>query len=242
MPLSSYGRCRVENPVEPRRSLRILAKQKLKEEQASQLSQPDRSPEKQRASERQRKRFTPRTSEKGVKEAKTAQDNRKGKGRRKRNSSPSTSSPSSKRAKKDKQGVGEVQKVASSSESLKVVKEGPSSEGEDGGRRYPKRRQSKEELCNSSNRERESVIVYPRKRKAGKGNSSAETLKQEQSTSAAEFEKKGQSKGRLVKSRGKARNSEEKSKGKSRGEWSSPNYYSLPSLVDFTKLNMASPE
>lgn len=216
--------------MEPRRSLRILAKQKFREEQIKSLSEQSVvqfSPEKLGTSSKH-----PAT-EKEVEDTKTPERGRgKGKGRkRKRTPSPSISSPLEKQAKKAKQTSREAQNDTQSCSG--VIQKGANTSGS---RRYSRRKQNKEEQCakgNSSNRERESVIVDAssiRKKR---------NRKQEESTESASDQNK-----RKSRSRGKSRATEERTsgKGKGRGHWSSPNYHSLPSLVDFTKLNMASPE
>lgn len=231
------------NPIEPRRSLRILAKQKFREEQANSLSQESvfqSSSEKQETSLKHQE----------VEETKTDCGRGKGKGRkRKRTSSPGVSSPPKKQAKKNKQTSEETQSTGDIESVSCVGQEVASGEGTSG-RRHSKRRQSKEEPCpkgNTSNRERESVIVDAtsvRKKRSRKDSSNTGTERQDPPTeSAVDLTKKGQSKSRSSKTRGKSKEGRVSvPKGKGRGNWSSANYYSLPSLVDFTKLNMASPE
>ena len=242
----SCGRCRVENFVERRRSLRILAKQKFKEEQS--LSQQSLSVEGDSKSP---------VKDPEVKDTSTAKSGKRGKGKqrkRKVSSSPSVSSPPKKRARRAKARPsrgGSKQNAASedteSCAGVALVGQETGSSGESPvTRRQSKRTHSKEELCpetSTPNRERESVIVEAssvRKKRGRKTSNSARVEQEEQIDSGTDLGKKLQVKNRSLKSKEKSR---EKSKGKSRvNSTNTTSYYSLPSLVDFTKLNMASPE
>lgn len=242
----------MESRVEPRRSLRILAKQKLEEEeeQAKLLLQvKDLQPHPpEAASEREENSGGSKTG-KGKTEAdksrKSRGDSSSGESifrKRKGTSSPNVfSPPPKKQARKGKKTGKDLLNTSNP-----VVQENTSSEGLSG-KRQSKRRQSKEVPAEAStSSSRETVIVDAttlRKSRSNKKPVSNTDASTSQPTTSADHGKKGRSKSRSSRSRGKARAGEERvSIPKGKGNWSAANYYSLPSLVDFAKLNMASPE
>lgn len=111
---------------------------------------------------------------------------------------------------------------------------------EGGKNKQSKRKQDiTEKVCE----DREPVIVYvPRKGKSCKA-LSAKHSATEQSESEIELESSGRKerpKRRKSKGKSKTQSKEATTKGKGRSAWGES--FSLPSLVDFTRLNMASPE
>lgn len=266
----------LEPPV-LRRSLRILAKQKLKEEKQAKLltDKPgnksdstlaesetvevkgDTVAEENRGAKYKRPPVKPAKSTRGSTSEKGSDSSRK----RKRTSSPlSLSSPPKKQVKKSpvsnrkgRRSTGETRNSVACSSSLSAA----SSEGQTVERlsekRHSKRKQSKEQVVctkgNTSNRDRETVIVdaASARKRSRKSSSSTGHAKPEQSTKAAvettSSEPGLRKKARRSKATDKSRSEGERisiPKGKGRTSFSTANY-SLPSLVDFARLNMASP-
>lgn len=181
--------------------------------------------------------------------------------KRKRASSPLVppSSPPKKQAKKSPVAKG---KGRGSNNSASVVyctgqEAIADSSQEWAGKRHSKRKRSKEEFVakgNCCSTDRETVIVdatFCRKNRKKDSTTDREHPKIEQTTvsllhctssSETKLGRKGRSKGRS-KAKSKLRRAEEERvtfpKGKT--SWNSANCYSLPSLVDFARLKMASP-
>lgn len=226
----------VEPPV-IRRSLRILAKQKLKEDQELQRQREEACLAVQQSGASLSVKLGNNSNSvigastaKG-KELATPKRNRKpsdqggsSSRKRKRTTSPSTTSPSTKPAKKSP-----VSKDSASSSATGSF-EGPEED------RVVPRKKRKQETTQKGREERETVIVeFPRK---GKSRSKAQATT-EHSELETELEKTVRSKRRRSKGKSKTHSEEGQAKGKGR---STANSFSLPSLEDFQLLDMASPE
>lgn len=254
-----------EEPPLLRRSLRILAKQKFKEEKQqvnSTLQQP-------LASEKPGNSSPPTPSEKeGEKESKGREGAilKKGKrgiggigvkevGSRKRKRSPVSSPPRPKKQAKNSSPSSKNKGKKSNHQYSLVDSSGASSHKQqeplgnsEGGSKRSKRKQ------NSTNKgyrsrsveNRETVIVQPtspQKRRSQKNH--PKHAPTEHSDTDTDFDLGGKVSGKgKAKSRNKSKAKEGHvviPKGKGRSGWNSANSCSLPSLVDFARLNMATP-
>lgn len=228
-----------EDPPVIRRSLRILAKQKLKEDQLLQQQQEERAhlAVKQSGaspsvtlSNNSNSVFETLTGERAERKELADKPTSKRNQKRKRTPSPTASPPPNKPAKKSPDTLADsaVSSAVGSSEGLdnRVVP-------------TKKRKLSKEETTRKERDERETVIVdFPRK---GKSRSKAETTT-ELSEELGSSGKTVQSKRRKSKGKSKTHSEESRSttsKGKGKG---AINIFSLSSVEDFQRLEMASPE
>ncbi len=165
--------------------------------------------------------------------------------KRKRLSSPCPPLPE-KESKKSPVHKAKRRKSDTSVAKEGVVKEGvKSSRGESSpAKRSPRKKKEHTTKGNSSNQERETVIVDASKPARKSGRKSAQTTSD--STDSADHTpselpvagKKARAKNRSNSKRGERTSS---SKGKGRSGWNTASCYSLPSLADFARLNMASP-
>lgn len=244
-----------------RRSLRILAKQKLKEEReqqqqdaflqsgASLSDKPDNSANS--ATETLTERETKSKEEvadtptsKRNKKRDTASDRGTSSNKRKRTPSPGASSSPAKRSP-----VSETQGTPTEGASCSALSsvETPDNRPREG-KKQSRRKQSKEEITRKGKgcEERDTVIVdNPRKSKSGKAQSvKHSTTEHSEPDTQSESLLGKRPKPKRRRSKGKSRTQTEEGqatipKGAGRSGW---NCFSLPSLVDFARLNMASPE
>lgn len=250
-----------EEPPLLRRSLRILAKHKFKEER----QQANSTLQLALASEKKPGNCSlPTPSEKeGEKESKGREGAtlKKGKrgigvkevGSRKRKRSSVSSPPPKKHAKNSSSPSSKSKGKKSSHQNLPVDSSGASSHKQqeplgnsEGGSKRSRRKQNNTNKGYRSAENRETVIVQPtspQKKRSRKNRPKHAPTEHSDTDTDLDLGGKVSGKGK-AKSRNKSRAKEGHvviPKGKGRSGWNSANSCSLPSLVDFARLNMATP-
>ena len=256
---SPLSRCRVGNttslPQELRRSLRILAQQKTKEERADQQSAASlisTKPENSSNSAKGGQAVRRASGDKGGKEKEAANKaalkrSRKGesaieiesaaKKRKRASSSPLASSSPSKKLNKKAAASKSKRPSKETGEEVPVSpvkqQEGPDTDSGAVKKKQSKRKQSKDEIQHKRCEDRASVIVDNTRRGRSRKASARQAEHPEEGPQLEKARAKNRSKGRKKTEEGPI------SKGKGRSGWSSASSFSLPSVEGLARLNMA---
>jgi hypothetical protein len=248
-----------EDSLVRRRSLRILAREKLKEDQLTGQSGDSLSNKSGNCST---EAVTREREGEGVSERRTSKRKQKSQSlrksrttlsleqkrspspvlrkKRKQSCSPSVSSPPSKKSSKK----SPVKNRIPSRESRNTATDSANRSALDKGEGEKRTQPGKKEVSQKGREGRDSVIVYLPKKGKRKGQSVKHTAA-DYSETDTEVESSGKRvRPKRRRSKGKGAQSREgqgsTSKGKGKSAWDKT--FSLPSLVEFARLNMASPE